>query len=73
MELDHRNGKKEKQKGYRGSATYLHTPCTRIKERVQECIHQKQKFLYILYIIYIGKIKYILYIQGKSRCILVLV
>ena len=22
---------KEKQKGYRGSATYLHTPCTRIK------------------------------------------
>jgi hypothetical protein len=58
MELDHRNGKKEKQKGYRGSATYLHTPCTRIKERVQECIHQKQKFLYILYIIYIGKIKY---------------
>lgn len=31
MELDHRNGKKEKQKGYREGATYLHTPCTRIK------------------------------------------
>ena len=58
MELDHRKGKRRSKKDIEGVPTYLYTPCIRRKERVQECLHQKQKFLYILYIIYIGKIKY---------------
>ena len=58
MELDHRKGKRRSKKDIEGAPTYLYTPCIRRKERVQECLHQKQKFLYILYIIYIGKIKY---------------
>jgi len=53
MELDHRKGKRRSKKDIEGVPTYLYTPCIRRKERVQECLHQKQKVpIYIIYNIY---------------------